>query len=319
MSIRRLDVLRAGIAGAAASFVLPSFAGAQSFTLRVASIPIDPTAEPYYAQAMGFFKQAGLDVTITSFTNGAAASSALVGGAVDISITDAVSMAAAHARGVPISYIAPATITTPTHPAYAVIVRTDSPIRTAADFSGKTVAVNGLKNIVHIPLEAWIDNNGGNSSSVKFVELPYPAVTAALEDGKIDAASVSEPFITGPVSTGKFRMISLTQNGIAPVFAFSGWSATNDFSAKHPGLTKKFAAVMAQTARWANENRPKSGAILVDISKMPAALAGKIIRAEYGIKLEAPLFQPVIDAAAKYDVIPKAFPAREIFNPLVAG
>lgn len=316
MTLRRIDALRVGLAAAAAPFAVPALASAQENALRVGSIPIDPTAEPFYAEAQGFFKKAGLDVSITRFTNGGAAASALVGGAIDVSIADAVSMASAHARNVPISYVAPATVHTPTHPAYALIVPTGSPIRTAKDLTGKTISVNGLKNIVHIPLMAWIDNNGGNAAAVKFIELPFPAVPGALEDNKIDAASVSEPFITGPVSTGKFRMIALTEHGIAPVFAFSGWTVTNDWSARHPDAVKRFVSAMAETAKWANANRQKSGEILVEASKMPAEIASKMIRVEYGERLEASLFQPVFDAAAKYGVIPKTFPAREVFNPL---
>jgi hypothetical protein len=48
---------------------------------------------------------------------------------------------------------------------------------------------------------------------------------------------------------------------------------------------------------------------------MPPDLANKLIRAYYGEHLDASLFQPVIDATAKYGVIPKPFPAVEIFNP----
>jgi NitT/TauT family transport system substrate-binding protein len=283
--------------------------------VRIGALTIDTTAEVWYAQDLGYFKKEGLNVEITPFPNGAAASAALAGGAVDISITDAVSMASAHAHGIPISYVAPAGVHTVTQPAYAVIVPVNSPIVTAKDFAGKTIAVNGIKNILQIPLEAWIENNGGNPRAVRFIELPFPSMVPAIESGQIDGASVSEPFITSAVSTGKFRAISQTVKGLAPRFAFSGWSVSNDWAARHPDQVKKFVAVMYETARWANVSHPESAQILVRVSKMPPDLANKLIRAYYGEHLDASLFQPVIDATAKYGVIPKPFPAVEIFNP----
>lgn len=314
LSTRRSFLGSAGAAVAAAALGYAP-ARADDTVVRIGALTIDTTAEVWYAQELGYFKDAGLNVTITPFPNGAAAAAALAGGAVDVSITDAVSMASAHAHGIPISYVAPAGVHTPVQPAYAVIVLAGSPIKTAKDFTGKTVAVNGIKNILQVPFEAWVDNNGGDARSIKFIELPFPAMAPAIESGQIDAASVSEPFITSAVSTGKFRAIAQTTNGLAPRFAFSGWCVRNEWAAAHPELVRKFVAVMSQTAKWANVDHPDSAQILIKISKMPPDLANRLIRAYYGERLEASLFQPVIDGAAKYGVIPKSFPAVEIFNP----
>jgi hypothetical protein len=59
-----------------------------------------------------------------------------------------------------------------------------------------------------------IVGNGGDSSTVNFVEIPFPAMPAALETGRIDAASVAEPFIGVAKKNGRipriFGMPSLT-------------------------------------------------------------------------------------------------------------
>jgi len=69
------------LAALAALALLPQAtpAGAQDATLTIGTIPIDATAEVYYAQEMGFFKKAGLNVTITPFTSGGAIAVAVVG------------------------------------------------------------------------------------------------------------------------------------------------------------------------------------------------------------------------------------------------
>jgi NitT/TauT family transport system substrate-binding protein len=308
---------RAALAVFAALVIVPQAAPAQSqdATLTIGTIPIDPTAEVYYAQEMGFFKKAGLNVTITAFTSGGAIAAAVVGGAVDIGLADSVSMTSAHARGVPLTYLAPAGIYKKGAETYVIAVPAGSPIKTAKDFSGKTIAVNGLKNINEIPTDAWIDNNGGDSKSVKFVEMPYPAMLPALDAGTIDGAAIVEPFMTfSQAKPGKYRLISLTDRNLAPVFAVAGWSTTVDWARKHPDLAKKFVDVMLETARWANANHAQSAMILSAIAKIPPEVAGKMERAYYGERLEPGLLQPVIDATAKYGVIPKAFPASEVID-----
>ena len=312
---RRWFVRSLAMGGAVLALTPGLPARADDTPVRVGALPIDNGAEPFYAQDLGFFKKAGLAAEVMIFPSGGAAASALAGGAIDFAITDAVSMASAHVHGIPISYVAPATVCTPASPAYAVLVAANSPIKTAKDFTGKTVAVNAIKNILQIPFEAWVDNNGGDPKSVKFIEVPFAAMTAAIESGQVDAASVSEPFITNGVATGKVRAIAQTEKGLAPEFAFSGWTVQNDWAAKHPDAVKKFVVAMADTARWANANRPASAQILVKYTKMPDDIANKLMRVSYGERLQASIFQPVFDAAAKYGVIAKSFPAADTFNP----
>lgn len=293
-------------------------ADAQETALTIGAIPIDPTAEVYYAQEMGFFKKAGLSVTIAPFNSGGAIAAAVVGGAVDIGLTDAVSMASAHARGVPLTYLAPASVYKKGAETYLIAVPIASPIKTAKDFAGKTIAVNGLKNINEIPTDAWIDNNGGDAKSVKFIEMPFPAMLPALDAGTIDAAAIVEPFRTFAQIKGKYRFISLTDHNVAPVFLIAGWSTTRAWAAAHPDVAKKFIAALGETARWANANHAASAVILTKIANMQPDLASKMERAYYGEHLDPALLQPVIDATAKYGVIPKSFPASEVIDASAA-
>ena len=46
--------------------------------------------------------------------------------------------------------------------------------------TGKTLAVNGLGTIPHVGARAWVDQNGGNSKTLHFFELPAAAVEAGV-------------------------------------------------------------------------------------------------------------------------------------------
>jgi NitT/TauT family transport system substrate-binding protein len=309
----RPDFLRA-TAAVAATALIPRMARADDRVLRIGALQWDTAAEVYFAQDAGFFKKAGLNVDIQPFTGSSAALAALFGGSLDIAISDVVSAATSHSRGLPVSYLAPGCVFTRAAQASFLVVRSDSSIKSAKDLNGKSVATNALKNIVQIPTSAWIDNNGGDASTVKFIEMPVPAMAGAVEEGRIDSAVMSEPFITDAQGGNKFRIISLADNNVAPEFLYSGWASTTDWIAKNPDVTKRFIDVMAKTARWSNANHALTAPILARITKVPLDVTMKMGRVYWGEKFSSGELQPVIDACAKYGAIPKTFPASELIN-----
>src|ERR1700722_4224862 len=76
--------------------------------LRIATIPIEPGAQVYYAQDMGFFAKAGLDVDIQAMTTGPGIAAALVSNAVDVGFGSVDAVAAIHQKNVPLVLIAAA-------------------------------------------------------------------------------------------------------------------------------------------------------------------------------------------------------------------
>jgi NitT/TauT family transport system substrate-binding protein len=286
--------------------------GQSATTIKLGVIPAEPAAEAFYGIDMGFFKQQGLDIDLQVMNNGASVAAAVAGGALDVGFCDCVTIASAHARGVPFLYIAPGILNTDTAPTFGIIVSGTGPIRTAKDMNGKTFAVNAINNISHIPVLAWIDNNGGDSKSMKWIELPLPAIPDAIEAGRIDGGVEGEPFIQFAVSKGE-RAIFMDKGAIAPRFMLSGWFATKDWIAKNPAVTKSFITAIRQTAEWANKNQAASAPILSKYTKTPMAVIEQMHRGQFAEQLRPSDIQPIIDSAVKYGVIPNRYAAGELF------
>lgn len=296
--------------------VLPLGAAGQTAapatTLRIGVIPVEAGAEPFYALDMGFFKKHGLDVDLQTMQNGASIAAAVASGSLDVGFADTVSIASAHARGLPFIYLAPAMLNTYRAPTLALMVLASGPIHGPKDLQGKTIAVNGINNITMLPFEAWIDKSGGDSKTVKWVEVPLPAQNDAVLSGKVDGATLGEPFITFGIERGE-RPLYVEKDGIASRYVLSGFMTTKDWASKNRAAAVRFVAAIAETARWANANHADSAPILSKYTKVPLAVVQRTKRGEYADTLRASDFQPVIDAAAKYGVLPKAFPAPEFF------
>ncbi len=271
-------------------------------------------AEGLYAQDAGFFKQAGLNVELTFFNAGGAVTAAVVGGAIDVGVTNSGSMSAAHARGLPIYLIAPCTITSPGPNASTVVAVTkSSPVRTAKDLSGKTLCVSTVRDLQQAATMTWIDQNGGDSKAVTFVEIPISSQAAALQTGRIDAAVLIDPWIT--MYKNEIRIIAQPYQSIAPHILISGWIANKTWYENNVATALTFIRALRTTAAWANKNHPATAAILEKYSKIPHEIIATMTRLQIGETLDPKLIQPVIDATVRYGFLPKSFAAAELFAP----
>ena len=279
--------------------------------LHIATIPIEPGAEVYYAKDMGFFGKAGLDVNIEQMRSGSAIAAALVSGAVDIGFLAIDALAAIHRKGVQLVAIAPGTeyIEPFTTQATAIVLPANSPIQKAQDLNGKVVAVIALNGLAHTAVRAWIDKNGGDSSTVKFVEVPPSSMTAALDAGRVDAVDVAEPFIGEARKAG--RVLAYGFESISKHFITTGWCVTPQWARDHALLVNRFVAAMRDATAWANKNPQKSGAILANYLKMDPAVVATMTRVRFTDQLTPNLIQPLIDVTAQYNGF-STFPAQEL-------
>ncbi len=302
----------AGVLGSALLVFAPDAPGqAQNLTVRVLTTPIDSAGEVYFAKDLGIFAKQGLDVTFQSGANGSAIAAAVSTDALDIGYSDVVTLAKGYVKGIPFVAIAPAAIWTATAPVAGLVVPSTSSIANAKDLTGKVVAVPGLGTLAEYSPRAWIDQNGGDATTVRFLEMPYAAMPAALTAGRIDAAYISEPFLA--VVKSSVRVLGYSHNAIAKQFLQSAWFTTASWAKDHPDLVRRFAAAMHETALWANNkaNQSKSAEILAKYTKVDPATVAVMERAHFGETLTAASIQPAIDVSAKYGKF-DAFPADRL-------
>jgi NitT/TauT family transport system substrate-binding protein len=288
--------------------------GAQTMPhIRVAALAIDVGALSYFAQQQGFFKKHGLDVEIITGTNGAAIAAAVIGGAIDIGDSNTTSIATGHERGVPFVLVSPSGAYSSKAPTGALVVAKSSPIKGPKDLTGKTIGVSGLRNISEVAPRAWLDKNGVSSDSVKFVEVPFSTMSAALAAGRVDAVMAEEPSLTGMIQSDTGRVLATVYDTIAPTWVEGGYFCTLDYAKAHPDIIKQFTDAMAEAAVWANANHAATAVMLADYAKSP--VNPSVQRMYYPERLRASELQPLIDASAKYGLLKATFPAKDIIAP----
>jgi NitT/TauT family transport system substrate-binding protein len=311
--MKRSHVLAAG----AAALVAPAVrVGAQSLeSVRFGAVPVEESALPIYAREKGFFKAAGLDVDLQVLTNGGAVTQALIGGAIDVGVTNSGSMSSAYVRGVPVYLIACGALYSPASPIAHLSVSKTGGIKSAKDLAGKTIAVSTLRDMIQATALQWIDKNGGNSKAVNFVELPPPQQGAAIVAKRIDGAVIVEPFFTG----AKNDVLDLGETYAAvndgKPFQTLGIAGGKSWVEAHPATARKVANAIHAAGKWANDpkNHPECARILAQYTKVDPSVIASYQRLLFAERNSPGYVQPVVDLMARYEIISHGFNASELF------
>ncbi len=315
MMLRQLIVR--GLVVAAAIVMVTSATAAQTpalTTIRFIGAPGDDLLGFWYAQSTGMFTKAGLNIVVDKASSGAIVSQAIVGGADDIGRTSLNSLIAAHVHNVPFVLLAPAGVHEKKLSVNSgVLVATGSPFKSVLDLQGKIVSSTELGSLGALGVRAMIDAQGGDSSTVHFVELPTPAIAAAIQAGRIDAGVSNEPLMTRDLLGGKVRVLVDMLEGYPGVTLEGGYFAMRDWANTNRDAVQKFLRVLREATIYANAHVPELLPLLVSNTGLELEVAQKMQHARMGVDLSPSQVQPVIDVVAKYKGIPKAFDAREMF------
>jgi NitT/TauT family transport system substrate-binding protein len=305
----------AGCAAGAAWLAAPRAARAADFdTVSVASALQDDIAPLLYGIGSGIFTRLGLDVQVQAVNNGAAAAAAVLGGTLQIAKSGTMAIVAGHARGIPLTAIWPAAISTTALPMCGLIVSRAGGITTGKDCNGKIFTGASLQDLNQLAAMAWVDANGGDSKTMKFVEVSSSATLPALDAGRIDGATVLNPTLQIAMRTPTVRLLANPFDTISKHFCSSTWFTTHDFAAKSPDVVRRFVSGLAQATRYEYAHPAEMAKYLAPYLHQDEATLATFPRTTDGLALTASDYQPVIDLAARYGIISKSFPAAEMIT-----
>jgi NitT/TauT family transport system substrate-binding protein len=310
-------VRRLALAIACALMISTSVSNAQAPlpTLRVGA-GLDVESTPLlYAQAAGLFEKAGLHVDVQKLPGGGTAiAAAVAGGGLEIGKASTLALIAAHAKGIPFVLLSPAAYYSIEKPDIPVIVASNSPLKGARDLNGKTLGVVSLNTTMRYATEAWVDQGGGDASSIHFVELSPTAMAAAIDQGRIDGGPLSDPALSAALSSGKTRVLGYPYNAIGKHFELADWFATKEWVAQNRDLAEKFARVMYAANAYVGTHEAAVVPVIASYVGIDASVLAKMHNPERGLYYDPSLIQPLIDLAAKYKAIPQPFPATDLIS-----
>jgi putative hydroxymethylpyrimidine transport system substrate-binding protein len=170
-----------GLAGCGGSGAEPGVPKGASLVLDF--VPNAVHSGIYAAQAQGFYRDAGVDLTIHQPGESTDAPKLLAAGRTDFAILDIHDLGIARERGLDLVGVMPIV----QRPLAAVIARSDGAIRSPRDLEGHTVGVTGLPSDEAV-VDSEVSADGGDPDKVDEVTIGFNAISS-LAAAKVDAAT----------------------------------------------------------------------------------------------------------------------------------
>lgn len=222
-----------------------SAAGPQPSSIAVAVVANEGAAGLYIAEQEGLFRRLGLQVTVTTVTSATAALPALLHGSVDVVAGQYSTFIQGQAAGTgEFRVLAPGWSLGPR--VEGIVIPAHSPVSAVPQLPGKTIAVNAIGGIDQILSDVVLDTYHVRPAQVHFVAIPFQAMGAALAAHRVDAAYLSEPYLTEAEQQYGVEPVADPDAGPVQGLPVTGYTSTKAWAQRYPKTAAEFAAALAE-------------------------------------------------------------------------
>jgi NitT/TauT family transport system substrate-binding protein len=280
-------------------------------TITVGTLPIANAAPMYLGMEKGFFKEEGLQIEPQIGEGGAALIPSLVSGDAEFAFVGVIPAITGVAQDVPIKIVASSDDAAATEDEdwQTLVVPKGSPIQGVEDLPGKTVAVNALRGLAEVVISRSLEKQGVDYKQVKLLEVPFPEMPAALEQGRVDAALLTEPFLSAVLAEGGTQIDAPSVETV-PNFPNGVYIAAESYIAENGDVVDRFASAMNRSLEYAQNNPEEVRRIVPTYTETPEAAAQQMRLPVFDPELDREGIELEADLTAKYGIIEEA-PAYE--------
>jgi NitT/TauT family transport system substrate-binding protein len=279
--------------------------------VTIAALPIEATAQAFYAQHRGFFRKQGIDARLKVFTEPGLTVPAVTSGQAQFAAVPVGTLALLKVQGAPVRGVASGSIWEPKAPTVALVAARRVNLRRPGDIVGLRVVVDQVNSIAHVALLKWLKRNGLAGKDIRLSSLALPDILVALRRGVVDVGVLPEPLLTQAKQRG-LRPVAYPLNSVCPRDCLTTmWMARRDVD---PSLAARFRNAIQAASIWANQDRNKaaSGAILAKYARIDRSVARRMTRTSFARRLRPVEGKPWLDVFAEFGLIPASFPAIEL-------
>jgi len=235
---------------AAALLVVSATAASAQELVRIGlAVPHNAAYVQFYAaEALGFYKEAGVNAEITTYRGGAASQEALTAGAADVITYFGAGVALAVAKGAK-EKIVGAIDSTP-H-GWRFLVLANSSIRTLADLDGKRIGVATKAGTADM-FALWVAEKG--KAHVQTIPVGGGGMIPALRAGQVDAIAMFPGLSLQLVGTGEARSLMDLGKEMEPTLS-DVIAASQDIMDKRPQAVRGTLAAIYKAVGYLRNNR----------------------------------------------------------------
>lgn len=273
-------------------------------TVKVAVFPSFNGLNGHVAVEEGFFEEEGLDVELVTAGAPSGMMPQLMGGSLDFALMDMVTPIIAKSQDVPVVAVAPGASGTNYKSGEMGVgnlwVRADSKINSVKELENTTFAVPQIGSAVWMDVREAVDEAGGDSSKMKFVEVQDQL--GALKAGDVEAASSSEPRGTALLQDKALKRLDnyITMNGDVSYM----FMTTTKLAEQNAETVEAFERAILKANAFINENPERAAEIAAGYVDAPAELLDSAVYPRFEEEsITTEQIQDVIERMVRYDLI----------------
>jgi NitT/TauT family transport system substrate-binding protein len=279
-------------------------------TVKISIMPTIDLAPFHLAVKNGFFKAEGLTVEFSNAPSGAASVAKLVANEVDIAYSSYTPFFVAKSKNAAdIKLVADASSAGPR--STMVLAMPNTSVKSIQDMTGKRVAVTAQGTISDLLTMSTLKTNQIDYKTIKWVTMPFPDTAPRLQRGDVDAAFLTEPFITQAEKSVGAIPIFDAATGPTADFPTAGYGATAKFVQENPKTVAAFQRAMFKATNEAVD-RSKIEPLLVEFAKIDKETASITNLLSFKSTLDASRIQRVPDLMLEFEVIKQRVDAAEM-------
>src|ERR1700730_14935287 len=251
-------------------------------TLNIGVVGVIDVAPLFLGIQKGFFAKQGLTITPKVLNTGATVVGGVVAGDLQIGFSNNTSIVIAASQRFPLRIVAAGNQAAGGDYS-AVLVRNNSPITSPKNLIGKKVAVNGLKNVGSLSVEAALQASHIGYTGVQYVEVPFPLMGAALVK-----------------AGGTIRVDPASFSRIPKSFPIGSYFTNTQYMQANPGIASRFKTAINQSLNYAQGHPAEVRAVLPSYIKLAPGLQDQVLLPTWHTDVGASLIQKTADLALQY-------------------
>jgi len=276
-------------------------------TITVGTLPIANAAPMYLGMQKGFFADEGLKIKPHVGEGGAALIPALLSNQDQFAFVGVIPAITAVAKSLPIRIVTSSddAAATADKDWQTLVVPKGSSIHGVDDLPGKTIAVNALRGLAEVVISRSLEKQGIDYHKVKMLEVPFPEMPAALDGHRVDAALLTEPFLSAELARGGTQIDAPSVQTL-PSFPNGVYVASAKYIQQNGDVVDRFSRAMNKSLDYAQAHPDEVRKIIPTFTKTPAAAAAKLRLPAFDSKLDRKGIELEAQLTAKYGIIDKA-------------
>jgi NitT/TauT family transport system substrate-binding protein len=256
--------------------------------IRIEITPSLSSMAIFVAAKNRIFQAEGLSPTVTVLSNPALSNTLLLSGQYDLNLSSAQAVINTAGGGADVKIVAPGELaaTGAADDWTKLWTLKSTGITKVSQLAGKKIGFNALGFYTQFMVNKLVEQSGVSLKDVSMVQVPWATQVAALQSGQIQAADMSEPWLSQAKAQLGSQMVIIAN----PDYQVAGkktpvpvgvWEVTGDYARAHPDILAKLRKVAARANAYVNAHPAYAKKVIGQNLHLDASVVQKMITPTY--------------------------------------